>query len=56
MPPSGPAIPVVDIAISEFEESAAPLAISIAVCSETAPYVSKVSLLTPKMLILDSFE
>ena len=54
--PPGPARPVVDIAISAPLTRFAPRAISRAVCSLTAPYVSRVSGETPKSFIFMSLE
>ena len=56
VPPPGPATPVVDIPILALSPLATPSAISIAVCSLTAPNSSKVSLFTPNLFILESLE
>ena len=52
VPPPGPAIPVTDTQMSLPETRAMPSAISLAVCSLTAPYFSRVSADTPSSSIL----
>ena len=46
VPPVGPEIPVVEIDTSDFVNNLIPLAISIATSLLTAPYLSRVLLLT----------
>ncbi len=40
LPPSGPAIPVIETATSASKRFSAPIAIASATCGETAPWVS----------------
>ncbi len=56
VPPSGPAIPVTDAARSDPKRARAPLAISRAVSSETAPNRRRVSGATPSISCFDESE